>query len=651
MTQQKGSDQNPDKSKDLFRTPKRPNSLATSRTSKSTNAKRTASPGVSTPVQASRRGSAPPTRAQSTLTQIDFVPRPTHPDDGELKYVEAAEPRGSTHEGHESEQLDNGSESDTDYRPPVRTRAGFTRFEMNDDHPKRRRKGDAVGNRIVGRGHSVRRSQTPKASASGKGKRKSVGPSATKRDKTLTQMDFVRRYITIDDSDDNDVNLGYLQPPSHDTDSAANAITKKEEQSLTVDSKTTKSEPTPAKRNRRVFEQDLDLSTGEPITSGDTQNTSIQDGQPSHLAPERLVLTPQKARKFEIPSSQSPESPGLAIITSSQFRGATHSHTKRKPLFLAPQVGAIKEESPDPRRVVEDSQDLEDTSQRKTPTRPPSKITKPSRRESPMSTNAAELASPTQHSASAEILADAQESKIRRSQKERTVIYETDAESNSSEDDEIEDGPKSPILASKSRKFVSDLVEQSPSLPSDDSQELPLPDTQPPADMGFDPPSELPMSDASAYYQRMQPATQFPLEPVPALNTQKLSELFPNEGNTQYLQPKPTHSSQNLPGPFLQSQLQGQDLDQTEMVPESSPAREQEKSVDKPDDGFQRPRAPGSVVQVESSQPVRRVDHGSGNILSRSQLLTSSVMESVALPYFCTGSQDSVGEPYSLPDH
>jgi hypothetical protein len=30
--------------------------------------------------------------------------------------------------------------------------------------------------------------------------------------------------------------------------------------------------------------------------------------------------------------------------------------------------------------------------------------------------------------------------------------------------------------------------------------------------------------------------------------------------------------------------------------------------------------------------------------------LTSSVMESIAVPNFWMGSQDSVGEPYSLPD-
>lgn len=158
------------------------------------------------------------------------------------------------------------------------------------------------------------------------------------------------------------------------------------------------------------------------------------------------------------------------------------------------------------------------------------------------------------------------------------------------------------------------------------------------------------MSDASIFYQRLQPATQFPFEPIPALNTQKLSELFPNYGSTQYAKPAAADSSRKAPAPFLQTQTQSQEADQTEIVPESSPIREQDENSAEPDAVFQRPQVPESVVQVESSQPVDRGNHGPGGILSRSQLLTSSVMESVPLPNFWMGSQDSVGEPYSLPD-
>lgn len=639
MTQQKGNVKSPEILQNQFRTPKRPSSPSTNAHSTSTKRKITASPAVRTPATALKRNTLPPTRAQSTLTQIDFVAQPTHRDDDQLDYIAEGHP-GATHQRQESDQLDNGSESETDYRPPTRTRASLTKFETNDDHPKRRRKGSGKGNRIVERGRSLGRSHTPRTSKTGKGKGKSGEKPATKRDKTLTQMNFVRRYITIDDSDDNDVNMGYIQQPSQKL-AAEQDLTRKEEHTPIPDRKIAKLEPaTCSKRNRGIFEQELDLSTGEPHTSGETQNISVQaEADHQNYPNSGPPFTPQKCRKLEIPSSQSPESPGLAIITSSQFRCATHSPAKRKPLNLRLQAESlIKEELP------------EDTSQLKIPTRNLLTRAEPADQGRPTSADGAQPEIPYMDSLSQEPPPN-EESNPPRSQRERTVVYETDAESSSDGFDGMEDEVTTSTRALKSRESVSHLVDHSPDLPSDDSQELPLPDTQPPIDMGFDLPSEPPMSDASAYYQRVQPATQFPHEPVPNLNTQKLSELFPNEGSTQYPQQQCARSSRKFPGPFLQSQTQSQELDQTEIVPESSPVREQQNSADEADSVFQRPRAPNSVVQVESSQPVSRVEPRPGNILSRSQLLTSSVMESIALPTFWTGSQDSVGEPYSLPDH
>jgi hypothetical protein len=190
----------------------------------------------------------------------------------------------------------------------------------------------------------------------------------------------------------------------------------------------------------------------------------------------------------------------------------------------------------------------------------------------------------------------------------------------------------------------SDGGEDEPQSPCDDSQDLPLPSAHTCADPDSAPASEAPMSDASIFYRRVQPATQFPYEPIPTLNTQKLSELFPNEGNTQYPRQGNAHHSPRRALLSSQTQTQSQSTDQVEIVPESSPAPDHDEDV------FQRPRPPGSVVQVESSQPVDRAYHGAGAILSRSQLLTSSVMESIPMPNFWIGSQDSVGEPYSLPD-
>lgn len=646
MTQHKRTGKSPDILQNQFHTPKQPTTPATTFHSRSAKSKITPSPAVRTPATALKRGSFPPTRSQSTLTQIEFVAQPTHLDNDQLDYITEGQP-DATHQRQESAQLDDGSESETDYRPSLRTRANFTRFETNDDHPKRRRKANGMGNRVLDRGQSLRRGQAPKVPGAGKGKRKSMEKPDTKRDKTLTQMNFVRRYIPIDESDDNDSNMGYIETPHQDS-TIEQRPTGEEEQTPKTSKRTAKPEPaTSSKRNRRIFEQELDLSTGEPLTSGETQDTSLQEDQQNSLS-SRLPLTPQKSRKLEIPSSQSPESPGLAIITSSQFRCATLSPTKRKPLNFRLQGDLIKEESPSAGPMIE-TQGPAGTSQLKTPTHISPNRSGSLVQEPQISADVARPCLPETGPSSLEALPADQGSNFQRIQRERTVVYETDADSSASESEDMEDEQPNLPRAQKPRESVPRLVEDSPRLQSDDSQELPLPETQPPGDMDFDPPSEPPMSDVSAYYQRVQPATQFPHEPVPTLNTQKLSELFPNEGNTQYPQHRALRP-QNFPDPFSQSQTQSQEPDQTELVPESSPIREQQSSLDKTDHVFQRPRAPGTVVQVESSQPGRREESGPGNVLSRSQLLTSSVMESVALPNFWMGSQDSVGEPYSLPD-
>jgi hypothetical protein len=232
-----------------------------------------------------------------------------------------------------------------------------------------------------------------------------------------------------------------------------------------------------------------------------------------------------------------------------------------------------------------------------------------------------------------------------RAQRERTVIYETDAETDNDDlEDDVGGGFDTPTRAHSPQLGSSNEIQDGPQSPCDDSQDLPLPSAHTCADPDSQPPSEAPMSDASMFYRRVQPATQFPHEPIPTLNTQKLSELFPNEGSTQYPRHSNVHHSPRRPLLSSQTQTQSQATDQIEIVPESSPSRDHDEYV------FQRPQPPGSVVQVESSQPVDRAHHAPGGMLSRSQLLTSSVMESIPMPNFWIGSQDSVGEPYSLPE-
>ncbi|KAJ5216006.1 uncharacterized protein N7498_002413 [Penicillium cinerascens] len=633
---------------DKFRTPRqpsRPSPPGTSTSSRSTTSKRPAPPSVSASERPWKRSSIPSSRGQSTLTQIDFVTQTPHSDDDQLDYLEA-EPREDVNTRNAQAQISGESDDDTDYRPPLRGRAGATRFEPNDNHTTRQRKSAGVNTRASERGQSIRKSITPKPSVSGKGKRKSTEKPPAKRDKTLTQMDFVRRYITIDD--DEDINMGYIQQepqakPAKKGDQADSGGKQAVQPRL----------PASVKRNRRALEAELDLSTGEPLSAGLGDNQDTSPGhEPENLPTADTPVTPQKPRKLEIPSSQSPESPGLAIITSSQFRSATRSPLKQKSLNLAHHPeNIIKEEFYGPRRFIEDSQDAGGSLVVKAPTQLSSRLLDSLKHHSSPSMHNEALYAPSTELASRAELPEDPGLKVERTQRERTVVYETDADTdNTDSEDDMSNDHGTPSRIRGLRAGIPDPTGHIPEPPSDDSQELPLLNVQSSADANDEPPSEAPMSDASIFYQRLQPATQFPFEPIPTLNTQNLSELFPNYGSTQYTKPAGADSSQKPPGPFLQTQTQSQEADQTEIVPESSPIREQDENSAEPDAVFQRPQVPESVIQVESSQPVDRGNYGPGGILSRSQLLTSSVMESVPLPNFWMGSQDSVGEPYSLPD-
>ncbi|KAJ5928835.1 hypothetical protein N7466_007791 [Penicillium verhagenii] len=631
MNRDKRFERPPETPQAQFQTPSRP----TTRVSKSTTAsKRIASPRILGSVHPRKRDSLPNPRVQSTLTQIDFVTQTTQLDDEGLEYLDNSGLPANTHEP----SINEGSDDNSQQRSTTRTRPTPTVFEKDDDHPKRRRKSVGVNGRGSEPSHSIRKSQA---------KRKPTEKPPTKRDKTLTQMDFVRRYIPIDD-EDNDMNLGYIQPTFQ---RSTPRTLKKEVKVESMDLKTQPS-PTSARRNRRVLEAELDLSTGEPISDAATSQ-AVDSGNTTYNGEIRGgPVTPLK-RKLEIQSSQSPESPGLAIITSSQFRSATRSPLRQKaPEFARESENSIKEESPQSQQLVEDSQGQWHVSPEKTPTAESPKGLIASTQHPTFGERLASCAPPSQSTATPRQMSNDQEPK--RTQRERTVVYETDAETDQSEsEDSINEGPTSPPRLHESQICDTSIIQHDPwsHLP-DDSQELPLPGVHSSDNQDYEPLSEAPMSDASAYYQRRQPATQFPHEPIPRLSTQRLRELFPNEGCSQHPNsgsaPPPT--GQKFHGPFLQTQTQqSQDGEDPELVPESSPAQGQENDTEESQVVFQRPRLPESI-QVESSQVVDRAKPRAGGLLSRTQLLTSSLMESVPLPDFWMGSQDSVGEPYSLPD-
>ncbi|EKV16205.1 hypothetical protein PDIG_09170 [Penicillium digitatum PHI26] len=621
---------------------------------------RNRSPQLSTSASTRKRTSLP--RVQSTLTQIDFVTQPTPSNDDQLGYIDEHKRHDDTQETHQRPNVDDGSDKDSDYLPvpPVRSEC-VSKFKMSErerdsnQRPQKRRSSGIVS-QDANRSHGARKSETPRASVRLKGGRKFLEKSVGKRDKTLTQMDFVRRYITIDDDDD-DVNMGYIQPIPQ----KKNIQYEKTEHARKVNQPQPMKRATPAKRKRRAFEEELDLSTGEPISQPKEAQESNTGSRVEGEHASTIPVTPRKYGTREIPSSQTPESPGLAIITSSQFRSATRSPSKWKLLNLTDHpLQPIKEEFLEARRVAENSQ-VPGGESLPRPTTLDSLSSYKNLIHSDLTTTEEFTSSaPATESISQKLPIEANgNSRNETTKRERTVVYETDADSEYGDsEDNLDRRSVTPSLKKNRRAFgppdSSQVTQHSPESPKDDSQELPLPAVQSSPGLDDAPPSEGPMSDASICYQRMHAATQFPHEPIPTLNTQKMSELFPHEGSSQYtnLGAWRPYFQKQVRGPFSQTQTKSQegDKESTEMVPESSPIQERVCGIESGDGSFQRPRVPGSVVQVESSQAVDRDPQWKGRVLSRSQLLTSSVMESVPLPNFWNGSQDSVGEPYSLPE-
>ncbi|KAJ5164240.1 uncharacterized protein N7500_006070 [Penicillium coprophilum] len=649
----------PETPRNQYRTPRTPNTQGLPTTTTKITA-RNRSPQSSTSASTRKRTSL--SRVQSTLTQIDFVTQSTPTNDDQLGYIDEHQRRSDTQDTNERPTVDDASDKDSDClpAPPARS-ARISKFKMserdrNTDERPQKRRSSAIVNRETHRGQGPRKSETPRASVRPRGGRKSLEKSVGKRDKTLTQMDFVRRYITIDDDDD-EVNMGYIQPTPQKTDTKG----KQTDHTPKLNQAKPTKRHTPAKRKHRVFEEELDLSTGEPISQQDeTQDSSIgsaAEGKQASAAP----VTPRKLRTREIPSSQTPESPGLAIITSSQFRSATRSPSKRNPSNTnIYHMQSIKEEPLEARQVIEDSQDPGGESLPRPTTLDSPSINHTLIHPDPTLTEQFLSSAPPTESTDQELPTQVNGNPRNEYTKtERTVVYETDADSEYGDFEDSLDRRSVTPSPKKPHRAIgppdgSQGIQHSPESPKDDSQDLPLPAVQSSPGLDDAPLSEGPMSDASIYYQRMHAATQFPHEPIPTLNTQKMSELFPHGGSTQYTNLEPWRPSLQKQAPGLSSQTHTQsqegEKESTEMVPESSPIRERERRIEISNGSFQRPRVPGSVVQVESSQAVDRDPQWQGRVLSRSQLLTSSVMESIPLPNFWMGSQDSVGEPYSLPE-
>ncbi|KAL4909186.1 hypothetical protein BDW74DRAFT_146144 [Aspergillus multicolor] len=594
----------------------------------------------------SRLGNLKRTPDQTTLTQIDFVKR-SQPDSDEdvFDYIgDSGQDAPEVIQIEDDEVLDNAS--DEDYKPRSASRIKRERSIKFGPAPLKLKRSSSGQSDLL----------------SGKGRRKSgdkKDKGAQKDDNTLTQMKYVRRIDLEADEGDAKLEYTYIIPKKRDTELQPADIGRFND---TKPLPTQTSEPSSEHKRRKLSP----FAEKEPINLTEVKpETKVKSEKKVKPSPS----TPPKPLRTEIPSSQSPESPGVAFITSSQFRSAIRSPEKQP---LKKPNESSSQESPFSHGKWSAAETLQNPA-----------IDEKPRLHAPLHNNSTPQFSSTARAESAEVTRKADKqtespsdasamstSKPRPSQ--RTVVYETDAETDY--DDSEDDAPilpSSPKVIDTTVSQFEDRLEDELDSTNIESQELPPPPApEQEIDSGlFQPDSNL-ISDASICYQRVHLDTQFPLEPVPMINTQKMAELFPEESNgLRTITPLPSSSptkirqALNLPTMVSETQLPHQyepespdeGRTQTEIVPESSPIPRHEDRVSLERPG---PLARDVVIQVESSQPVDRAyrqttagqDSEPRRMLTRSQILTSSVMESIPIPGFWMSSQDSVGEPYSQPD-
>lgn len=592
--------------------------------------------------------------SQTTLTQIDYVRGPPQ-DDEPLDYIENDDGTTSTRKG-EIEVIDledESSDGGTEYHPSSR-RTRETRTpraqHANRDKSTGRRRSSIKGNRF-GNIDNSRKSKTMKP---GKSKEEKG------RNKTLTQMDFVRRFIILDDSDD-DRNLEYIE--RNLGDQAGDDSTTNDKQSVSNDVEHGTEDQGP--RKKRKLSNDP-VAVGSPVMS---PSEKVVESPTNNLITVNCpILNPstprkcQRSQKLEIPSSQSPESPAQLFIPSPHLRDVPRF--PRKPLSS---------------NTVEKMPEMEKT------TSVPDGRSSPRSAQSPvpeslaaadsqclplMETGAQSQGNMDDHALSSgpreEQEQDEAEGKSS-ARFEKTVVYETDAET---EDADFDDTMTQSSQSGRQDGDDKSYAAGSDSGPhSDDSQDLPPPVPNSGTDLegGDGNYSDLTLpSDASLLYRRIPQHTQFPAGPVPLLNTQRIAELFPpdsstqqgsNGGSTRGQSSPPKNDHSDILCPQTQTQTQSQDplKMSTEVVPESSPVQRDAEDTNDVDHPHPIPPPQESVVLVESSQPVDRINRHKDpvpeprRLVSAGQWLTDSVMESIPAPPWQL-SQDSIGEPYPLPE-
>jgi hypothetical protein len=471
-------------------------------------------------------------------------------------------------------------------------------------------------------------------------------------------MDFVRRFIPLPDSDDEDLNLyeeKALANNDKETEANEEGMEKDELEDLTP-------------RKRRKL-NDNNVSPSHAIKS----KVSPDEKKPPLLsASGTQPKTPQKGRRFEIPSSQTPESPQQVLVPSPGIRQvrrlpieALLSHRTETNIPKIPLQHA-------PEQVQDQQMQTDETKSQDFDFADDDKVASAMISSSQLLQASIENETAISESDAIQPTLQQPEPPPLSSAPKKTIVYDTDEETDYGdlEEDnlpEISIGAKAleewaEPIDSSSRDHTSQNCDYSDDLP-------PIPnsgtDLEITGNILSD--SALP-SESSVYYRRPARYTQYPNEPVPMMNTQKIAELFPvteeNDDPMSTIQtsvpstrvpvPSSGHDHSDAFGSETATPTQDDYAKRSiEVVPESSPiTRSYDAARSVP--SAMAPPTRESIVLVESSQLVDRLNRQNNSmdagkslrrLFSTRDFLTDSVMESIPAPPWMA-SQDSIGEPY-----
>jgi hypothetical protein len=497
---------------------------------------------------------------------------------------------------------------------------------------------------------------------------KGSGRKGAGRNKTLTQMDFVRRFIPLPDSDEEVLDL-YENPPT----STEKGLETKEVAMENKTERTGKDELedlTPRKRRKL---NDDNVAPSPAIKS----KVSPDEKKPAlRSVPSAQPKTPQKKRRFEIPSSQTPETPQQTFVPSPRIRQVSRFSIEAS---LANTTGAdvpkddlqneseeVQNQQLQPGEPKSQASDYPDDDIIASTMMPGSQLQQASTGNQTIISES-DAIQPTLQPPEPPPLSSAPK---------KTIVYDTDEETDYSEleDDnlpEISIGAKAleewtEPIDSSSREHTSQICDYSDDLP-------PIPNSGTDLEISGNllPDTAIP-SESSVYYRRPARYTQYPNEPIPMMNTQKIAELFPvieeNDDPISTMQTSipstrdpaasTAHDHSDALGSEMETPTQGDSVNRSiQVVPESSPiTRSYDAARSAPNS--MAPPTRESIVLVESSQLVDRLNRQNDSmdagkslrrLFSTRDFLTDSVMESIPAPPWMA-SQDSIGEPYPEDD-